>query len=81
MGQRFSYVKYDQASIDAQNALREHFEALETLVEILFTANSRPKSLMLTALEEAYMWSGKAIRDAQIKRTGVIDEQPERKTD
>lgn len=36
--------------------------ASEHLVE------GRAKSLLLTHLEEAYMWTGKALRDQQIAR-------------
>lgn len=69
MSQRFSYVRYDSQSQTAQNVIREKVEELEKLAESLLP-NGRAKSLFLTALEEAYMWSGKAIRDAQIERTG-----------
>jgi hypothetical protein len=76
MSQRFSYVKYDSQSIHAQETLKEHFETLEVLVEAL--PDSRAKSLCLTALEEAYMWTGKAIRDEQIKRDSQPEHVPER---
>ena len=39
----------------------------------------RAKSLALTKLEECYMWIGKAIRDAQMKRNGGAELQEERK--
>ena len=74
---RFSYVKYDQPSIDAQAKLKAKFEEIEALVEDTME-NGRPKSLVMTHLEEAYMWTGKGIRDAQIALTGRVDEQPER---
>lgn len=75
--QRFSYVKYDPISVADQNALKERFVSLTSLVEKTLPPG-RSQSLCLTALEEAYMWTGKGIRDAQIARTGRIDEQPER---
>lgn len=75
-GQRFSYVKYDEQSTEQQAALKAQFEEVECLVNRL--PDGRAKSLVLTKLEEAYMWTGKAIRDAQIERQGLIDEQPER---
>lgn len=74
---RFSYVRYDSTSMAAQTLVREKVEQLEALADDLFPAG-RAKSLFLTALEEAYMWSGKAIRDGQIARTGQVDEQAER---
>lgn len=76
MNQRFSYVKYDEISTKAQEALKNRFEALEELVAEL--PESRPKALCLTALEEAYMWTGKAIRDAQLARGSQPDHVPER---
>ncbi len=76
MGQRLSYVKYDEQATKQQNELRVAFEAVEALVDGL--ANGRAKSLVLTKLEEAYMWTGKSIRDDQIARTGTVDESPSR---
>ncbi len=76
MSDRFSYVKYDETAMAEQNKLREVFEELEKFVDML--THTRPRSLAYTALEEAYMWVGKAIRDDQIARTGKVDEQPER---
>lgn len=75
---RFDYVKYDEESIQAQNELKTQFQNLETAVNCLIP-DGRAKSLVLTNLEEAYMWCGKGIRDAQIKRNGSAEEQPERK--
>lgn len=77
MSQRFSYIKYDQDSMVQQQALKASFEQLEEMVD-MFLAEGRPKSLCLTALEEAYMWTGKAIRDQQIARQGHCEEQKTR---
>ena len=76
MSQRFSYVKYDDRATIQQEALKEAFEKLETMVSDL--KEGRAKSLVLTHLEEAYMWTGKAIRDEQIERTGQSIHIPER---
>lgn len=76
MSNRFSYVKYDAESTRAQEAFKLNFETLEILVDGL--PDGRAKSLCLTALEEAYMWTGKAIRDAQIARGPQPDHVPER---
>jgi hypothetical protein len=76
MSQRFSYVKYDDQAMRRQQDLRQAFENLEELGNQLI--DGRAKALFFTKLEEAYMWTGKAIRDDQIARTGKIDEQAER---
>ena len=75
---RFNYVKYDEESVQAQNELKTQFENLETAVNCLLL-ECRAKALVMTKLEEAYMWCGKAIRDKQIARNGSAEEQPERK--
>ena len=76
MSQRFSYVKYDEQSVKQQNELKTAFEAVEQLVDKL--EDGRAKSLVLTHLEIAYMWTGKQIRDTQISKRGSCVEQPER---
>ena len=63
---RLSYVKYDDESAKQQEELKAVFEQVEELVDKL--EEGRARSLAYTKLEEAYMWTGKAIRDAQIKR-------------
>lgn len=76
MSNRFSYVRYDEQAQKTQADFKADFEALEKKIEVL--ADGRAKVLVLTKLEEAYMWIGKSVRDDQIKRTGKVDEQPER---
>lgn len=76
MSQRFSYVKYDAQSAAGQETIKDAFEVVEALVDAL--PNSREKSLCLTALEEAYMWTGKAIRDIQILRNSQPEHTPDR---
>lgn len=74
---RFSYVRYDEQSVKKQEALKAAFEAVEALTESNLQ-NGRPKALVMTALEEAYMWVGKAIRDEQIARNSQPEHSPER---
>jgi len=76
-GQRFSYVRYDDKATTDQKLFKDLFEELEKQVELLL-AGGRAKKLVYTKLEEAYMWVGKAIRDDQIARTGLIDEAESR---
>lgn len=73
---RFDYVKYDEKAADDQSEFKERCQKLESLINTL--VDSRYKSLALTALEEAYCWIGKAIRDEQIARNGLAGLQEER---
>lgn len=72
----FSYVKYDEHAVAVQGQFKAAFESLERMVMTL--EPSRPRSLVMTSLEEAYMWVGKAVRDEQYKRNKDSVEQPER---
>lgn len=76
MKARFSYVKYDETATTKQQTLKTKFEELEALVEDTIP-EGRAKSLIMTHLEEAYMWTGKGIRDEQTTTRGA-NEQPER---
>ena len=65
MSQRFSYVKYTETSVAKQEAFKAMFESVEAYA-MQSLVDGRSRSLCLTALEEAYMWTGKAIRDEQM---------------
>lgn len=73
---RFDYVKYDETAIDLQNCCKGHMIVIELFLNNL--PNERYKALALTALEEAYCWIGKAIREDQIKRNGGAELQEQR---
>jgi len=74
---RFDYVKYDEEAIKKQENFKQAFMDLENDANRMLP-QGRALSLVLTKLEEAYMWVGKAIRDQQISRNGSAQEQPER---
>ena len=74
---RFDYIKYDIDSIASQELFKRLCIQLENGIEAVLVP-SRPKSLAITALEECYMWVGKAIRDEQIARDGSAELQEER---
>ena len=74
---RFDYVKYDEKAIEDQAFFKSLFIQIETVVQEKLT-NYRPKALVLTKLEEAYMWIGKSIRDDQITRAKTTELQEER---
>lgn len=65
---RFDYVAYDSGAQADQAAAKEKATELETLINGL--GKGRSQALAITALEECYMWIGKAIRDLQIERNG-----------
>lgn len=74
---RFDYVKYDNKAQEDQAYIKTRFEELEEAV----MGNLKPgraSALVLTKLEEAYMWVGKAIRDEQIARNGAAELQESR---
>lgn len=77
MSRRFDYVKYDPTAIGKQEAFKQMFEAIEKFA-LDALPESRPRALLMTALEEAYMWTGKAIRDEQIARLPASPHVPER---
>jgi len=77
MSGRFNYVKYDEVSAKKQSDLKASFEQVEKLAEESLP-EGRAKSLLLTHLEIAYMWSGKAIRDEQVSRDSQPHNVPER---
>jgi hypothetical protein len=74
---RFDYVKYDEHAQIIQNGFKVMFMELEKKVDTLLTS-SRAKALALTSLEETYMWIGKAIRDDQLARNGMVELQEQR---
>lgn len=74
---RFDYVKYDDAAAVTQATFKLLFENLADNANKIL-AKGRAQSLVLTKLEEAYMWVGKAIRDEQIARGGDQADQPKR---
>ena len=73
---RFDYVAYDELSKELQAKAKDMFTLLADAIQEL--GPNRPTSLALTALEEAYMWVGKAIRDNQIERNGEANLEEER---
>ncbi len=78
---RFDYVKYDDDAVFIQKTIKAKVEELETLLCVRDTdadSTKRSKSLAIQALEVFYMWTGKAIRDDQIKRNGEAELQKER---
>ncbi len=73
---RFNYVRYDEESTKQQEQAKVMCEQMEQFIELL--GKGRPQSLALTALEETYMWIGKAIRDNQIERGSQVEHIAER---
>lgn len=74
---RFSYVKYDEKSVQLQEEAKELCEKIEAFIALKL-GGGRPQSLAMTDLEKTYMWIGKAIRDNQISRNSQTDHVPSR---
>ena len=74
---RFDYVKYDEGAQIVQESFKQMFMDLEEKAVTLLVS-PRAKALVLTKLEESYMWVGKAIRDDQISRFETTELQEER---
>jgi len=72
MSRRFDYVKYDEKSVEKQDGIKSLFKRLENAVDSNLK-NGRAKYIVMTHLEEANMWTGKAIRDEQIERDNTPD--------
>ena len=77
MSQRFTYVKYDDKSVELQETFKHFFEDIEEFA-VANLPDSKARSFILARLEEAYMWTGKAIRDEQIARASKAEHVPER---
>ena len=75
---RFDYVQYDEKAKEDQALFKEMFQAVELAAEERLSS-PRAKALVMTNLEQAYMWIGKAIRDDQIARNGSAPLEEERK--
>jgi hypothetical protein len=84
---RFDYVKYDELAADKQRAFKLFFMDVERFLENNLSIApgpagagvARAKALVLTKLEEAYMWVGKALKEEQLSVRGPAELQEERK--
>lgn len=77
---RFESVKFEPQALACFEKFKEQFQELESLVDecskpgrsrggVLFKITPSAKSLVLTKLEEAFMWVGKQIGDQQVAET------------
>lgn len=73
---RFDYVQYDEKGTRTQADFKTAFRVIENLVTETLPVG-RASSIVFTKLEEAYMWVGKAIRDAQVGDTSRTTNQQE----
>lgn len=67
---RFDYVQFDDVAAEKAAAFKNQFIELERMAEEQLVGG-RSKSELLTKLEDAYAWVGKAIRDEQIQNRGA----------
>ena len=64
---KFDYAKFDSVSVERLAGAKALFEQAEGYLGV-HLESSREKSLALTALEEAFMWVGKALNSDQERR-------------
>lgn len=74
---RFDYVEYDNESFENQRLFKLEIQSLENNVNIHINC-PRSRALIMTKLEEAYMWIGKGIRNDQIERSKETKLQEQR---
>lgn len=68
---RFDFVQYDSTSVEKSAKVKEGFKALESLiVSTLGSQETHYKHRCMDALEEAFMFCGKMIRDQQLDSRG-----------
>lgn len=79
---RFDYVRYDEIAQAKSAAIKAKAIELERAIEEAFGACpvsikvQRMRDKAIDALEESYMWCGKAIRNEQvISRTAELQEE------
>lgn len=77
MSNRFTYAKYDTIATGKQQALKSLFEQVECAGDLALP-DGWAKDNFFRALEEAYMWTGKGIRDDMASRVGLTSELKER---
>ena len=65
---RFEFSRFDASSLAALAELRERFQRLGRQIECI--GPGRPTNLAMSKLEECYMWTVKAVTDAQRKEPG-----------
>lgn len=70
---RFDFLKFDETAEANHAQIKAAFQDLEKVLSSKL-AGSRAQSLIMTHLEEAFMWVGKAIRDDQLARLGKTRE-------
>lgn len=77
---RFDYVRYDGDSMQDQAEIKVICEDLEDeIMDRLPEGRARDEALK--ALEVAYMWCGKGIRDKQIEKNGRAEPNESRDPD
>lgn len=74
---RFDYVKYDETSVNRQDAVKSAAIELEKAIESVDLPIA-DKTKALNHLEICYMWVGKGIRNNQISRNGSAELQEQR---
>lgn len=75
---KFDHEVFDEVSQDHAKTLKILTENLDGAIRGIHQGGqTRYTSLALTSLEEMFMWTGKAIREAQMMRQNAADGKTE----
>lgn len=74
---RFDYIAYDEVAQGKQARFKDRCQELEAMA-VNEIGPGRELSLVLTKLEEVYMWIGKGIKADQVKRRNSAELQEQR---
>lgn len=74
---RFDYIQYDEVHTAISETFKKEFVFLEQMIKTMLP-EGREKSLVLTNLEQTYMWIDKSLKEDQIKVNGEQEHLPSR---
>lgn len=64
---KFDSIQFDNHSQAVSETIKQRYKPLFDLIETSLQP-SRERSLVLTKLEESFMWVNKALKEEQLKR-------------
>lgn len=70
MSKRFTSVKFNESNLKLHRAFQFYFADLEEQIMLNIPAG-QSQALAITKLQEAFMWVGRAMADAQLTKDEV----------